>query len=270
MIKKPFIVYQSSAGSGKTYTLAKNYIRLSLKSKNYFKKILAVTFTNKAAEEMKIRILEMIDSISNGEEKDLILEYSKYYKISPEEIISRSENLKSNILHNYSYFLITTIDTFFYSIIQSFTRDLKFKGKFNIEMDVDMVINEVVKNFISKIKKGSEISKWLIDFSKEKIFQGKDFMIDVELKKMTRNLFSEEFKSLEDKLPQKDFSKKIKLIKKEVFEVKKRFEKKISSNSSEIYEIILKNNFSINDFSYGKSGVMGFIKNSTEGIIRYP
>ena len=91
-------------------------------------------------------------------------------------------------------------------------------------------------------------------------------MIDVELKKMTRNLFSEEFKSLEDKLPQKDFSKKIKLIKKEVFEVKKRFEKKISSNSSEIYEIILKNNFSINDFSYGKSGVMGFIKNSTEGI----
>ena len=82
MIKKPFIIYQSSAGSGKTYTLAKNYIRLSLKSKNYFKKILAVTFTNKAAEEMKIRILEMIDSISNGEEKDLILEFSKYYKIS--------------------------------------------------------------------------------------------------------------------------------------------------------------------------------------------
>ena len=100
MIKKPFIIYQSSAGSGKTYTLAKNYIRLSLKSKNYFKKILAVTFTNKAAEEMKIRILEMIDSISNGEEKDLILEFSKYYKISPEEIILRSENLKSNILHN--------------------------------------------------------------------------------------------------------------------------------------------------------------------------
>ena len=270
MIKKPFIIYQSSAGSGKTYTLAKNYIRLSLKSKNYFKKILAVTFTNKAAEEMKLRILDMIESISYGNEKDLIIEFSKFYKISPEEVILRCDNLKSNILHNYSYFLITTIDTFFYSIIQSFTRDLKFRGKFNIEMDIDMVINDVVKNFISKIKKGSKISKWLIDFSKEKIFQGKDFMIDAELKKMTRNLFSEDFKSLEDKLPQKDFSKKIKLIKKEVFEVKKRFEKKILSNSSEIYEIILKNNFSINDFSYGKSGVMGFIKNSTEGIIKYP
>ena len=270
MIKKPFIIYQSSAGSGKTYTLAKNYIRLSLKSKNYFKKILAVTFTNKAAEEMKIRILEMIDSISNGEEKDLILEFSKYYKISPEEIILRSENLKSNILHNYSYFLITTIDTFFYSIIQSFTRDLKFRGKFNIEMDIDMVINEVVKNFISKIKKDSEISKWLIDFSKEKIYQGKDFMIDLELKRMTKNLFNEDFKSLEDKLPRKNFSKEIKLLKSEVFDVKKKFEKKVSSKSSVIYEIILKNNFSLNDFSYGKNGICGFIKNSAEGNIKYP
>ena len=87
------------------------------------------------------------------EKKRSYFKFSKYYKISPEEIILRSENLKSNILHNYSYFLITTIDTFFYSIIQSFTRDLKFRGKFNIEMDIDMVINEVVKNFISKIKK---------------------------------------------------------------------------------------------------------------------
>lgn len=270
MIEKPFIIYQSSAGSGKTYTLAKNYIRLSLKSKNYFKKILAVTFTNKAAGEMKIRVFEMIDSISSGAEKDLILEFSKYYKISPEEIISRSENLKSNILHNYSYFLITTIDTFFYSIIQSFTRDLKFRGKFNIEMDIEMVVNDTVKKFLSKIKKGSEISKWLIDFSKEKIFRGKDFMIDLELKKMIKNLFNEDFKSLEDKLPRKDFSKKIKLIKNQVYDVKNKFEKKVSLKSSEVYDIILKKNFSINDFSYGNSGVIGFIKNTSEGNIKYP
>ncbi|MEL0009235.1 MAG: UvrD-helicase domain-containing protein [Flammeovirgaceae bacterium] len=270
MIKKSFIIYQSSAGSGKTYTLAKNYIRLSLKSKNYFKKILAVTFTNKAAEEMKIRILEMIDSISSGVEKNLILEFSKYYNISPDEIIARSENLKSNILHNYSYFMITTIDTFFYSIIQSFTRDLKLRGKFNIEMDIDMVVTDVVKNFISKIKKDSDISKWLIDFSKEKIYRGKDFIIDIELKKMLKNLFNEDFKSLENKMPRKDFSKKIKLIKNQVYDIKNKFEKKISLKSSELFNEILKNNYSINDFSYGNSGVIGFIKNSSEGNIKFP
>ena len=159
MTRKPFIIYKSSAGSGKTYTLSKNYIRLALKSKNNYKKILAVTFTNKAAEEMKSRVLQMIHDIANGEEKDLIIEFSKFYKVSPEEIILRSNNLKSKILHNYSYFSITTIDTFFYSIIQSFTRDLKFRGKFNIEMDLDFVANEVVNNFLTTIKKGSDISR---------------------------------------------------------------------------------------------------------------
>ena len=92
MTIKPFIIYKSSAGSGKTYTLSKNYIRLALKSKNHFKKILAVTFTNKAADEMKSRILEMIHQMANGEEKDLIIEFSKFYNVSPEDIISRCNN----------------------------------------------------------------------------------------------------------------------------------------------------------------------------------
>ena len=132
-----------------------------------------------------------------------------------------------------------------------------------------MVINVVVKNFMSKIKKGSEISKWLIDFQKKK-YTMKDFMIDLELKKMTKNLFNEDFKSLEDKLPRKNFSKEIKLLKREVFDVKKKFEKIVSSKSTEMYDIILKNNFSLNDFSYGKNGVCGFIKNSADGKIKYP
>tara|TARA_B100001105_G_scaffold114259_1_gene91550 strand:+ start:90 stop:338 length:249 start_codon:yes stop_codon:yes gene_type:complete len=73
--KKPFIIYKSSAGSGKTYTLSKNYIRLALKNPGYFKRILAVTFTNKAAEQMKSRILEMVHAMSMGEEKELILSF---------------------------------------------------------------------------------------------------------------------------------------------------------------------------------------------------
>ena len=187
MINKPFKIFKSSAGSGKTYTLSKNYIRIALKSKFHFKKILAVTFTNKAAEEMKIRILDMIESVSNGENKDLIIEFSKYYKLSPDEIILRAKSLKTNILHNYSYFFVTTIDTFFYSIIQSFTRELKFRGKYNIEMDIDYVIDEVVDIFLASVKSDTHLSKWLIQFSKEKIILGKDFMINQELKKMIKN-----------------------------------------------------------------------------------
>ena len=150
---KPFLVYKSSAGSGKTYTLSKNYIRLALKSTFYFKRILAVTFTNKAAEEMKSRILEMIDDIKKGKEKQLIIEFSQYYNVNHEEIIERATKLQTSIIHNYSYFSISTIDTFFYGIIQSFTRDLKFRGVFNIEMDHELVINEVVERFLSNLEK---------------------------------------------------------------------------------------------------------------------
>ena len=92
---KTIKIYKSSAGSGKTYTLSKNYIRLALKNKNYFRKILAVTFTNKAAEEMKSRILEMISSISEGEDKNLIIELSKYFNISSEELSIKAKNLKT-------------------------------------------------------------------------------------------------------------------------------------------------------------------------------
>jgi len=268
--KKPFVIYKSSAGSGKTFTLAKNYIRLALKSKNHFKKILAVTFTNKAAEEMKLRVLEMIDKISSGDDKELIIEFSKYYKISPQEIIKSAKNLKSNILHNYSYFSITTIDTFFYSIIQSFTRDLKFRGKFNIEMDLDLVINEVVENFLSDLKKGSTQSKWLTEFSKEKIVLGKDFMIDSELKRMTRNLFSEDFKALSDKMPNGGHTEKIKELRKKVYSVKKDFEKEVITESSTLADIINKNGFSTEDFSYKDRGVAGFIRKTSEGLIGYP
>ena len=200
---KPIKIYKSSAGSGKTYTLSKNYIRLAIKNRNNFKKILAVTFTNKAAEEMKSRILEMIDSISSGQDKDLIIELSKFYRSSPEEISIKAKKLKTNILHNYSYFNVTTIDSFFYSIIQSFTRDLKFKGKYNIEMDLEFVINEVVSSFLADLKNDNKITKWLTDFSKDKIKSGKDFMIDGELKKITKSLFTEEYKSL-PKSPEKN------------------------------------------------------------------
>ena len=237
---KTIKIYKSSAGSGKTYTLSKNYIRLALKNKNYFRKILAVTFTNKAAEEMKSRILEMISSISAGEDKNLIIELSKYFNISSEELSIKAKNLKINILHNYSYFNITTIDSFFYSIIQSFTRDLKFRGKYNIEMDLEFVINEVVSSFLSDLNKGEKITKWLIDFSRDKINSGKDFMINNELKNITKILFTEDYKSIPKMSSSGNYIDQIDLLRKKINSNKKRFEEEVIRLSSELISLIKK------------------------------
>ena len=267
---KPIKIYKSSAGSGKTYTLSKNYIRLAIKNRNNFKKILAVTFTNKAAEEMKSRILEMIDSISSGQDKDLIIELSKFYRSSPEEISIKAKKLKTNILHNYSYFNVTTIDSFFYSIIQSFTRDLKFKGKYNIEMDLEFVINEVVSSFLADLKNDNKITKWLTDFSKDKIKSGKDFMIDGELKKITKSLFTEEYKSLTKSSEKINYIDEIAQLRKKIIDTKKRFEKEVIEISSELVRIINENRYDEKDFSYGVSGVFGFLYKNSKGEIKYP
>ena len=267
---KTIKIYKSSAGSGKTYTLSKNYIRLALKNKNYFRKILAVTFTNKAAEEMKSRILEMISSISAGEDKNLIIELSKYFNISSEELSIKAKNLKTNILHNYSYFNITTIDSFFYSIIQSFTRDLKFRGKYNIEMDLEFVINEVVSSFLSDLNKGEKITKWLIDFSRDKINSGKDFMINNELKNITKILFTEDYKSIPKMSSSGNYIDQIDLLRKKINSNKKRFEEEVIRLSSELISLIKKNNLDEKDFSFGHSGIFGFILKNSKGEIKYP
>ena len=267
---KTIKIYKSSAGSGKTYTLSKNYIRLALKNKNYFRKILAVTFTNKAAEEMKSRILEMISSISAGEDKNLIIELSKYFNISSEELSIKAKNLKTNILHNYSYFNITTIDSFFYSIIQSFTRDLKFRGKYNIEMDLEFVINEVVSSFLSDLNKGEKITKWLIDFSRDKINSGKDFMINNELKNITKILFTEDYKSIPKMSSSGNYIDQIDLLRKKINSKKRRFEEEVVRLSSKLISLIKKNNLDEKDFSFGHSGIFGFILKNSKGEIKYP
>jgi ATP-dependent exoDNAse (exonuclease V) beta subunit len=118
-VQKNFVVYKSSAGSGKTFTLVKEYLKIALSEKadqpQLFKKILAVTFTNKAAAEMKERITETLRVISGMDHKapslvaDLLC---KELEIQIEELITRSKKLLSQILHNYSDFSVSTIDSF--------------------------------------------------------------------------------------------------------------------------------------------------------------
>ena len=115
-------IYKSSAGSGKTYTLVKEYIRLSLKSPSKFKHILALTFTNKAANEMKERILHTLGEIKNNTAAvaKLIPEIALEEAISEKLVIAKAAKVLSNILHNYSDFSIYTIDSFVHRIVLAF------------------------------------------------------------------------------------------------------------------------------------------------------
>jgi ATP-dependent exoDNAse (exonuclease V) beta subunit len=113
-LTKPFAIYRSSAGSGKTRTLAKEYLKLALRSRaDYFKHILAVTFTNKSTQEMKDRILAYLDDFAHGRDNDLSDELRTELGLDASTFQMYSQEAQAEILHKYSQFSISTIDAFF-------------------------------------------------------------------------------------------------------------------------------------------------------------
>ncbi len=160
-----FKIYSSSAGSGKTYTLTKEYLKLALgpgdgRKDDYFQHILAVTFTNAAANEMKNRILEKLSELANREESalldDLLLEL---YGVTPDnalfetrkaELQRKAESVFKTILHRYADFSVTTIDSFTQRVVMAFTDELGLPYSFEVELETDEVLELAIDNLIEK------------------------------------------------------------------------------------------------------------------------
>jgi len=195
---KNFKVNRSSAGSGKTYTLSLNFIALALigsvkYSVEYYRNILSITFTNKAASEMKDRVLEYLEVLSFGDNKDSVLDWIKKNTfLSEKEIVENAEKVKSSILHNYADLRISTIDKFTYNIVRTFSSDLDLSYNFELEMDNYKIIQPVVSNLISKMSsEGGELSEALVNFAFQKAEDGNSTNIEKDLEEFSRNLFNE-------------------------------------------------------------------------------
>lgn len=200
-----FQVYNASAGSGKTFTLVKEYLKILLNSNDIFRfqKVLAITFTNKAAGEMKERVLENLHDFSEGIENDLFQLIINEIPVEKSIIQERSKKIIEAILQNYSAFSITTIDSFTHKIIKSFAYDLGLSLNFEVEMDAISLLNEAVDILISKIGTDKDLTKLLIDFSLDKADDDKSWDISRELSEFSRILLNEDdtkhFRQLADK-----------------------------------------------------------------------
>ena len=197
-MNKNFKVYRSSAGSGKTYALSLNYIVLALEGSgnsyiNYYKRILAITFTNKAAAEMKERILRYLFILSEKEDIDNILEYIlKETDLEKNEVYKRAKKVYHHILHNYSDLSVSTIDTFTSRIIRTFARDLGISYNFNIILDNNKIIQPVIALLLSKVsKKGGDLTNSLVNFALSKTNEGKNSNIEKDLEQFSHELFKE-------------------------------------------------------------------------------
>jgi len=192
-----FKIYNASAGSGKTFTLAKTYIKILVQSKNneQFKSILAITFTNKAVGEMKERIIEMLKVFSQEksftEPHPMFSAICNELSISPEFLINRSKVILKHIMHNYGAFDISTIDGFTHRVIRTFAHDLKLPVNFEVELDQERLLNEAVDNLISRAGDNETLTQILVDFAIEKADDDKSWDISYDFNKIAKLLVNE-------------------------------------------------------------------------------
>ncbi|MFN5385974.1 MAG: UvrD-helicase domain-containing protein [Bacteroidota bacterium] len=195
---KKFHVYKSSAGSGKTYTLVKEFIKICFSSSDRmaFSRILAITFTNKAAAEMKERILSALESCANDKPADVITDAIKESGLEPEIACKKGTELLKTILDNYGSFSVSTIDRFSHRLIRNFTFDLKLPAGFDVTTDQDALLLEAVKRVIAQAQGNNPIGQYLFSFAEHNSDEQKNNQPQTSLFTIAKEFFKDNNKNL--------------------------------------------------------------------------
>ena len=249
-----FLVFDASAGSGKTSTLVLEYIKrlLGSGSNDYFKKFLALTFTNKAVEEMKLRIFRTLSAIGKEtlEEEDFRIKFlKKELKFTYEQLINKSNDVLNSLLNNYASFDVSTIDKFNQRLVRTFSRDLNLTSNYEVIIDEEDLIKKAINKLIAETGNNKNLSQLLIDFTLQKIDSDKSFNIEYDLYE-TAKLISNEthfhyLKQLKE-VNLKDYLRFQKSINKQLSEL----EKQIIDLGSKALQLIDAKNIAHNQFYY--------------------
>ena len=193
-------IYKASAGSGKTYTLAKEFLMLLFDKNNIFnyRYILAVTFTNKATAEMKTRIITYLYALTVDEAPEFLGELMRYTNSNEEQVRKRAKEILTFILNDFSHFNITTIDSFFQKIIRSFAFEAGLPTNFRIELDTDVVLNEAIDSIFKEldVSGNEEVKAWILNQTFSKLQDKGDWKITREMILLGKEIFKEEFQRM--------------------------------------------------------------------------
>ena len=203
--KRPLTVYKASAGSGKTFTLATEYIRLLVENPQSYRNILAVTFTNKATEEMKMRILSQLYGIWKElpESDNYLANIQERTGLEPRIIRERSGMALSNLTHNYNYFRVETIDTFFQSVLRNMARELDLTTNLRIGLNDYQVEELAVDQLIEDLTTTDVMLQWILKYIMENISDDKTWNVITQIKKFGQNIFKDYYKEVSTTLNQK-------------------------------------------------------------------
>ena len=261
-------VYKASAGSGKTFTLATHYIKLLVENPTQYRNILAVTFTNKATEEMKMRILSQLYGIWHQypDSKNYTNKLTEELGCDVEYLRKQVKTALYLLIHNYSFFRVETIDSFFQSVLRNLARELDLTANLRIELNDKEVEDLAVDKMIEDLAIDDDVMQWIMDYIYDNMLEDKGWNVIGQIKSFGLTIFKDfykdnnkaMFKAMKDK---SFFTQYIKTLKDERDQAKKVMQDIAKS----FFETIDQAGLSVDDFSFGKSGVCGLFLNIKEG-----
>jgi len=193
----PLTVYKASAGSGKTFRLAVEYIKLLIENPAAYRHILAVTFTNKATEEMKLRILSQLYGISRQlpDSRPYLDVVTSELGVSPQMAVKRAGEALTLLLHGYHGFRVGTIDSFFQNVLRNLAREMDLAPNLNVTLDGNQEEERAVDELIDELQDRSTVMGWILDYIRENINDDKTWNVIRAIKTFGRFIFNDDYKS---------------------------------------------------------------------------
>jgi ATP-dependent exoDNAse (exonuclease V) beta subunit len=266
-----FLVYRASAGSGKTFMLVRKYLQQIFQSPADYRRILAVTFTNKAADEMKGRILLELDILDRNPAQSKHIEFlTRFYNQSDQWVQKTAGRIKSRMLHDYTRISVGTIDSFFQQVLRAFARESGLSSTFQLELDTDLVLQKFSKHIFSEAATNSQLMSWLVEWVNERLENSETWhKLESDLVRLGYELLKEDIlnsyvadasavPSPDQIIQLRDFCRR----------TIKEFNDSKDRIATDAALIIDKSTYSIDDFSHGMGGPAGFLlklSGNTEG-----
>ncbi len=281
MMQRNFYVYKSSAGSGKTYTLVKEYLKLVLYDPASMRHILAITFTNAAAAEMKERIIGALANIASLQETpenksgstllSVIISDLEDQKIpdapSRETLIRNAQKVFNQVLHNYSDFSVCTIDSFVHRVIRTFAFDLRIPLNFEVELDDKALLTQAVDLLIDRVGHDEKLTELLVSYIIRQADDEQDVRIDKKIVALAKTLTEEDSNVYTERLRDvriTDFMEVADRLRKSV----SIFEHRIQQEAEKAMAMIKQKDIPESAFSYGKSGIYNYFNKLAAGQIK--
>ncbi len=264
---------KASAGSGKTHRLTGEYLRLLFSRPNNHTHILAVTFTNKATDEMKSRIVEELYHLSAGESSGYLEDLMQEFTMNEGRVRGLARSILETILHDYSAFNISTIDRFFQRTMRAFTREIGLAGGYNIEVEESAMLMEAVDLMLSELDKpeNKSLSDWLLRFMQDSIEEGRNWKIESQVYELAAQLSNETYKSLTPEefavIQDKQFLEEYRLM---LLRIIRSYEREIKEAGVQAVQIMEQYGLAVNDFKYGKGSGFLLLVKLANGIIDKP